>query len=285
MCKSSAPAFVLVFAVLFGVEKFHWRMAGIIAVISAGVFLMAAGEVHFVFSGFVQVMLAAMMGGLRWSLTQILLKKASLGMNNPVATILFLSPVMGISLFFLSLIIERPFSQFGWTALSEFGGLFDAISLMAIGGLLAFMMVLSEFAIISRTSAVTLSIAGIFKEIITVIFSVMVFGDTITFVNMVGLLVAFSGIIFYNLYKIQALSAQENGALPVPTTLGDGHRNTTSIDDEPRSPSGVHVVNRNDEDSYEGPYRHPASDEALMAAPSSQDPQADAQKLGKSAEF
>lgn len=47
MCKSSSPAFLLLFAFLARVEKPNWALAGIIATICLGVVLTVAGETQF----------------------------------------------------------------------------------------------------------------------------------------------------------------------------------------------------------------------------------------------
>ena len=46
--------------------------------------------------------------GLRWTLSQILLQKATLGLENPAAAILFMMPMMAGVLTPLSLLTEAP---------------------------------------------------------------------------------------------------------------------------------------------------------------------------------
>ncbi|RUP31634.1 hypothetical protein BC936DRAFT_138614, partial [Jimgerdemannia flammicorona] len=106
MCKSSTLAFVLVFAFIFKLEKLRLSLIGIILVISLGVLLMVMDETDFVFAGFAEVMTASVLGGLRWSLTQILLERESLGMNNPIASIFFLTPLMAAILLVTSAVVE-----------------------------------------------------------------------------------------------------------------------------------------------------------------------------------
>ena len=74
MCKSSAPLFLLLFAFLWRIEKPTWPLAATVAIISAGLLLLVAGEVEFDLLGFVLVMTAACMSGLRWTITQVLLQ-------------------------------------------------------------------------------------------------------------------------------------------------------------------------------------------------------------------
>ncbi|KAI8322185.1 TPT-domain-containing protein, partial [Martensiomyces pterosporus] len=203
MCKSSSLGFVLVFAFLFGLERVRLVLVAIIAIISVGVVLMVAGEVDFILSGFIEAITSSAMSGLRWSLTQILLSQPRFGMNNPVATMSKLTPIIGISMLLFSLILEHPFTEISKNKNVETAHDAVFIALMMIaGGVLAFSMVLSEFFLISRTSVVTLSIAGMLKEVVMVGVAHLVFGDKMTLVNASGLLVALFGIGMYNWLKI-----------------------------------------------------------------------------------
>ncbi|RZC64971.1 hypothetical protein C5167_008661 [Papaver somniferum] len=74
MCKSASPIFLLLFAFAFKLESPSVKLLGIISVISVGILLTVAKETEFQFWGFVFVMLAAVMSGFRWSMTQILLQ-------------------------------------------------------------------------------------------------------------------------------------------------------------------------------------------------------------------
>ena len=78
---------VLLFAFLFHLETFSWRLVFVIPLISAGVVLMVATETAFHFAGMFMVSSASALGELRWSLTQILLRKQNMGMDTLVATV------------------------------------------------------------------------------------------------------------------------------------------------------------------------------------------------------
>lgn len=145
MVKSSSLIFVLAFAFAFRLELFSWRLVGVIFLICAGVLLMVATETHFILNGFLLVLTASALGGLRWALTQVLLKNKKLGLDNPAATIYWLSPMMGFTLLILGSIIE------GWRNLrdSEFFATTDetikTIFFLIAPGIIAFCMVLSEY--------------------------------------------------------------------------------------------------------------------------------------------
>jgi len=200
MCKSSSLIFVLGFAFLFRLETFSLRLVGVILLIFAGVLLMVATETRFVFGGFILVISASVLSGLRWSLTHLLLKNKQLGLDNPAATLFWLSPTMGLTLAVISIIIES------WsTIFRDFYGSFpDAIKTtfyLISPGIVAFCMVLSEFYIIKRTGVVPMSIAGIAKEVTTILIASLVFGDELTPLNLTGVGITIAGISLFTYHK------------------------------------------------------------------------------------
>ncbi|KAH9794206.1 putative sugar phosphate/phosphate translocator [Citrus sinensis] len=137
MCKSASPIFLLVFAFAFRLE-------------SPSIKLLVAKETEFEFWGFLFVMLAAVMSGFRWCMTQILLQ------------------------------------------------------------------VLTEFVLVSVTSAVTVQIAGVVKEAVTILVAVFYFHDEFTWLKGFGLFTILVGVSLFNWYKYQKLQAghaNEDGML------------------------------------------------------------------------
>ncbi|KAI0259224.1 triose-phosphate transporter family-domain-containing protein [Gloeopeniophorella convolvens] len=241
MVKSSSLVFVLGFAFLFRLETFSLRLIGVILLISAGVLLMVATETHFVLGGFALVLSASALGGLRWSLTQMLMRNKRSGMNHPVATIFWLAPIMGLTMATVSVSIES------WSALpgSRFfdgpGATLQTIGLLILPGVVAFSMVLSEYYIIQRVGAVPMSIAGIAKEVTTISASALLFGDELTPLNITGVAVTVCGIALFTLHKYhtrlesnipldahgQPLDTEESaGSGPGAIALRDGYTPT-----------------------------------------------------------
>lgn len=168
MCKSSVLGFVLLFAFLFNLEQPTWKLCLIIFVMTIGVIMMVAGETAFNALGFVLIMLASVCSGFRWSLTQILLLR-NRATSNPFSSIFFLTPVMFLALLILALPIEGPVTVVaGIRKLASSEGGFQSFCLLLFPGILAFLMVSAEFALLKRTSVVTLSVCGIFKEVLTI---------------------------------------------------------------------------------------------------------------------
>src|ERR1700722_10732936 len=197
MCKSSSLAFVLMFAFIFRLETPSWRLVAIIATMTIGVIMMVFGEVDFSALGFVLVISAAFFSGFRWGLTQILLLRNP-ATSNPFSSIFFLAPIMFFTLFLLAVPIEGfPALIEAFNALVADKGPITGTATILFPGVIAFLMTASEFALLKRTSVVTLSIAGIFKEVVTIAAAGIVFGDRLTPVNISGLFVTIGAIAAY----------------------------------------------------------------------------------------
>jgi solute carrier family 35 protein C2 len=140
MCKSSVLGFVLLFAFVFRLEKPTLPLIGVITIITAGVIMMVSSETQFHLVGMMQVLTASCLSGLRWSLTQILLDKESMGMNNPFATLFWLAPIMGISLALCSIFIEGWFTVFSSQFFDGIERTLLTMAIILLPGVLAFSM-------------------------------------------------------------------------------------------------------------------------------------------------
>ncbi|XP_020575891.1 probable sugar phosphate/phosphate translocator At1g06470 [Phalaenopsis equestris] len=212
MCKSASPIFLLLFAFAFRLETPSFKLLGIILIISFGVLLTVLKETQFDFWGFVLVMLASVMSGFRWSMTQILLQKESYGLKNPITLMSHVTPVMALATAILSLLLDP------WHDLKS-NKYFDSSKhmiisslLMLFGGALAFFMVLTEYILVSATSAVTVTIAGIVKEAVTILVAVFYFHDQFTVLKGMGLLVIIVGVSLFNWYKYHKLQKDKISA-------------------------------------------------------------------------
>ncbi|CCH43985.1 putative transporter [Wickerhamomyces ciferrii] len=212
MVKSSSIAFVLLFGVLFKLEKFSLNLLGIVLLMSFGVMLMVdndkgqtsdsdSGSNHF-YLGFGLVLMSSCMSGLRWVFTQLLLHKnqQQKGKKNPIVTIYQLSPSMFLVLFLIGLGIEGMSNFINASIWSE-RGILKTLILLLFPGFLVFFMTIFEFAILQRAQVITLSIAGILKELLTILVSSIIFKDRLTFINFIGLLITLFDIFWYNYYR------------------------------------------------------------------------------------
>lgn len=226
MCKSSSLAFVLAFAFLFRLEDPSIKLVVIITAMTIGVILMVAGETAFNTLGFILVILAAFFSGFRWALTQILLLKNP-ATSNPFSSIFFLAPVMFVSLVIIAIPVEGTTAlTHGLEALVDGKGAFMTVCILIFPGCLAFMMTASEFALLQRTSVVTLSICGQFKEVLTIMAAEFIYKDRMTTINGLGLVVTLFSIGSYNYIKIMKMkrdARKEAAEEPRPSEDQDGN--------------------------------------------------------------
>ncbi|KAJ3222723.1 Triose-phosphate Transporter [Clydaea vesicula] len=205
MVKSGAPVFVLLFAFLFKLEKINCKLIICIGVICFGVLLMVTDKTNFNINGYLLVQAATILSGLRWALIQILLKNSDLGMTNPFATNLYLTPIMAVTLLISSIMAEGLYTIFSSHFFQSITSILTILGVIFFGGVLAFIMLLVEYQLISTTSVVTFSIAGILKEVLTISTSHIVFQDSFSFTAAVGLIVSIVGIAAYNYIRINDL--------------------------------------------------------------------------------
>lgn len=169
--------------------------------------------------GYAEVQIATVLAGLRWSLTQILLKRASLGIGNPMATIFILAPFVAISLFVCFLIMESSYIH----VILEVTNVLALIVSIICSGILAFVMMFMEYTLVTRTSVLTLSIAGIVKEILTIFVGQIIFRDSWNNMMTVGLVISLVGIVEYNRIRSSEPSDEEEISAMYPTVLEDGY--------------------------------------------------------------
>lgn len=220
MCKSSVLIWVLIFAFVFRLEKPSFKLIAIILSMTLGVIMMVFGETAFNLAGFMLAISASGFSGFRWALTQILLLRHP-ATSNPFATMFFLSPIMFVTLFTIALFSERPTAVLlGLQRLVVHEGLPMTVALMLVPGLLAFCMIASEFTLLQRTNVVTLSICGIFKEVVTIAAAGIVFHDKLSFINIVGLIITIVAIAYYNHIKIIKMREEARARLE---KKGDEH--------------------------------------------------------------
>ncbi|KAJ3564036.1 hypothetical protein NPX13_g7985 [Xylaria arbuscula] len=272
MCKSSALAFVLLFAFLFRLETPTWRLVAIIATMTAGVIMMVAGEVEFHLGGFVLIISSAFFSGFRWGLTQILLLRHP-ATSNPFSSIFFLTPIMFLTLLFIALPVEG-FWNFvaAFQTLTAEWGVLKAPLLLLFPGTIAFLMTASEFALLQRSSVVTLSIAGIFKEVVTIIVAALVFDDKLTPINISGLLVTLIAIIAYNYIKLAKMRQEAQMDAHSKSYQQEHSDSSTERGDDADDEDAMLLAHGDDSDTERN---HISIDGDLMPKPKTPRPQDD----------
>ncbi len=111
--------------------------------------------------------MASLASGIRWTLAQMIMQKSKLGLHNPIDMIYFMQGYMIISVLPLAFIFE---GKSLWEHSKSLNTM-DSFSIFMLwlkistAAFLIFFMEISEFLVLTKTSSLTLSIAGVFKEI------------------------------------------------------------------------------------------------------------------------
>ena len=141
----------------------------VVCLISMGLFMFTFQSTQFRWQGFVLALSASFLGGLRWTMAQLIMQRKDIGLGNPIDMIYYIQPWMIFALLPLSLWLEIiPVFSSENMGLSEHSEIFWEKSVyVLLGSVFAFLLELSEYLLLTFTSSLTLSIAGIFKEIFT----------------------------------------------------------------------------------------------------------------------
>ncbi|CAN7937740.1 unnamed protein product [Ixodes hexagonus] len=200
MTKSTCIIFILGFSLVFGLEKRRCSLVFIVLLIALGLFMFTYQSTQFNTEGFFLVLSASFLAGLRWTLAQLVMQRKEVGLGNPIDMIFHVQPWMILGLLPLAIVFEGKHSLKVFR-FHEVEMLVRTGQYVLAGSVLAFFMELSEYLLLTYTSSLTLSIAGIIKEVCTLYLAVNYSGDEISFMNFVGLVICLLGIALHVLVK------------------------------------------------------------------------------------
>jgi len=192
MLKAFTPVAVLVFSFIAGLEKTSCMELYIVLVICIGVALASVGETYFSWLGFAFQSLAILAEASRLVLVNMLLKHLKL---DPLSSLYYVAPVCAVFIAIPCAYFEMADLPLERMYTNEF-----AVT-MAINGIVAFSLNVAVVALISNTSALVMTLAGIVKDIMLVGLSVSVFGSPVTPLQYAGYGVALLGLNLHKEYK------------------------------------------------------------------------------------
>lgn len=212
MSKSTALIFILVFAVLFRLEPPRLSQIGVVALIVTGLFMFTFKSTTFDLEGFILVISASVITGLRWSTAQLALQKEELGLSNPVDMVFHLQPIMILTLLPLAIVVDGVHigtSELVFRASSPQQLLWTSLLFLAAAGM-AFGLGASEYLLVYHTSGLTLSVSGVLKEVIILTISMVYWEEeSLSAVNKVGMAVCVAGIGLHVVFKLLRAREEE----------------------------------------------------------------------------
>nr|XP_045616260.1 solute carrier family 35 member C2-like isoform X3 [Procambarus clarkii] len=231
MSKSTALLFILIFAIIFKLEEMRCSVVILVVLITSGLFLFTYKYTQFNLFGFLLVITASLLSGLRWTLSQLVMQKSELGLSNPIDMVYHIQPWMTVSLLPLAIIMEGTeiaASEYGFRFTDSSDTLFMWGRVM-FGAVLAFFMEVSEYLVVVYTSSLTFSIAGVAKEIMTLSLAVYVYSEHLTFINLMGLVLCIIGITFHVVLK--AVHPPKPPQQPIPLSPTESYQKVPLLSD------------------------------------------------------
>lgn len=215
MSKSTAIIFIMGFALLFKLEKKHWTLLVVVLMISGGLVMFTYQATQFNLAGFIMVMTASFLSGLRWTLSQMVMQRSEMGLANPIDMIYHIQPWM--------MVVLLPFA-FGFEGLDlaltkhvfRYENVQDMLTTameVLLGSIMAFLMEVTEYLLVSVTSSLTLSVSSIIKEVVTLTLAIVVTHDELSLINAIGLIICLLGITLHVVLKAVRIHQESTSLL------------------------------------------------------------------------
>lgn len=200
--KASSPLWQLLFSMfVFRLETVCTELILTLVVISLGLMLATSDDLQFLYMGLALAVGSSIMSGVRCCLVQMRLQ----GQNgipplHPISLIWYLSPWATVAIF--PVWVWREAESLYRSEFVQSPNLrLQTVAMVCGACTVIFVMVLVEFAIVQRTSALSISVAGVLKEGLTLATGAMVFHDQVTTRNILGLIICILGVKYYNWFK------------------------------------------------------------------------------------
>jgi hypothetical protein len=186
MLKAFTPVAILFISWGFRISEPNKKLAIIVFMISIGVALASHGELKFNLIGFLTQFTAVGFEASRLVMIQILLHGLKM---DPLVSLHYYAPVCAvINLVFL------PFTE-GLAPFYELARIGPLILLS--NTLLAFFLNVAAVFLVGVGSGLVLTLAGVFKDILLITGSVLIFGSQVTLLQVLGYSIALGGLVVF----------------------------------------------------------------------------------------
>ena len=250
--KNGGIVLTLVIGIFLGLQPCSRRLLSYTLMICIGAALALWNEPDFnplcAFAAFG----ACVCGSIRWSLTQKVLQQTPFSTLN---VILFISPSATLSALAAGYYMEGDrFSR----ALNKYGNegpyLQSFVLLGFAGGAFALGMLIIEFRLIQKTSALTVDVLAKLKDVILISMAIALYHEQLSSTNMVGVAIMFIGMLLFSKLKAKAhrkernytrVPGEEHGILQAGSNSVNSE-NFDSTEDTNRSTDGADVNDSKD---------------------------------------
>ncbi|KAK1148813.1 hypothetical protein N8T08_008698 [Aspergillus melleus] len=191
MLKATNAVATLLATWAFGIAPANMRTLGNVMFIVVGVVIASFGEIKFDTMGFLIQIGGIIFEALRLVMVQRLLSSSEFKMD-PLVSLYYFAPACAVTNGVVTYFYELPRLTMG--DINNLG-----ISTLVANALVAFLLNVSVVLLIGKTSAVVLTMAGILKDILLVVASMVIFLDPVTLQQFFGYSIALGGLVYYKL--------------------------------------------------------------------------------------
>ncbi|KAF2075908.1 hypothetical protein CYY_002799 [Polysphondylium violaceum] len=194
--KSSVPLFTIVIQILFFKKTFSTKTYLSMIPIVGGVCLASVSEVNFNQAGFLAALIASIITALLAIASGMILDKQM----NAVNLLYYMTPPSFIMLLPLAFFTEFQSIKTDWVYYGEA----QPALILILSGVIAFLLNIFTFLVIKFTSALTYTVSGNLKVVLSITISVLIFKNEVNFLNGIGCCVAIIGVIWYSQIRYEA---------------------------------------------------------------------------------
>lgn len=194
MLKAFTPVAVLITSNILKLESSKYLEFVIITLICIGVAISSYGESLFSWPGFIVQTLAILAESSRLVLTNLLLRDLKL---DPLTMLYYVSPLCGLFIGCAGFITE--FHRVPWMLLLDVTNKLDVVLL--VNCCVAFSLNVAVVLVLEKTSALVFTLAGVIKDILLIILSVVIFNAPVTLLQYLGYALALVGLNLHKEYK------------------------------------------------------------------------------------
>lgn len=237
MVKGATPVVVMLIAFALRLSPLSWQLVCIVAMITVGTVLAVTGgkfgaltSGDFPREGFACVFVAMLLSGVRLTLIQRVLQAMRIPMTghpgrtrgvNAVTALYYAAPSSAAVLVFPALFFEgeavhRYIADASWERCAM------VVFWVVASSVLAFLLTIFEYLVTRVTSALTLCVVGITKQMLIICLAMALFGDRLNPANLAGFLLALLGIFLYKTTGASASAGRHPVASAGETDDDDG---------------------------------------------------------------
>ncbi|KNC48841.1 Cas4p protein [Thecamonas trahens ATCC 50062] len=197
--KATGPMWVLFITMAVGTQKATPSLVAIIFLISGGIILASLGELAFVWRGFFLAISATILSAIRTALIENATLHSPI---DPRQLYPSTGPAAFVLLFAVWLVTDGPILLSpesrgdGAHHHPDYSG--GQVFLIVIGSsALAVLSNFGRYAWIASSSSIIYSVTGVLKDVVIIVFSLVFLGESVTVLKVIGICLAFSGVVWF----------------------------------------------------------------------------------------